>query len=114
MIAAITSRPFAPGNCAAASAAGTTTALGWTEAAAWVSSKSREWPNAPFINAAAAGENQRESPNTPQEPPSAPRISVARIIASVESASWRARTPMPIKSRTNSFARSTTSTGISS
>ena len=53
-IAAISSAPLAPAISAAASAAGTTGALGCSELSAWVSSKSSEWPKAPFSSAAAA------------------------------------------------------------
>src|SRR5579872_6027377 len=96
MIAVSTSRPEAPTSSPTAKAAGTTGALGCSEASACVSSKSSEWPSAPLRSAAIAGVQALLSPNT-VDSPRASSASVARVLNSegVDSASRRARIADP-------------------
>src|SRR4051794_24806837 len=97
-----------------ANAAGTTGALGCSEASAWVSSKSSEWPSAPLSSAATAGVQVLLSPNTVASPvPSSASASSIFNSDGVDSASRRARTALPRKSSVRIFARSSTSCGIS-
>src|ERR1700730_14690819 len=67
-MAVSTSRPEAPTISPTAKAAGTTGALACSEESAWVSSKSKEWPSAPFRSAATAGVHVLVSPNTVASP----------------------------------------------
>ena len=90
-----------------------TGALGCSELSAWVSSKSSEWPKAPFSSAAAAAPRRRSSPSTVQGPPasSPSRATIARI-AGLESQSRAARMAEPAKSAISASARPVTSAGI--
>jgi hypothetical protein len=102
---------YVPTISPAASAAGMTGAPGCREPAAWVSSKSSECASAPFRNAAPAGLYRAASPNTPELPAAIPMARTVDTNEAVLSASCRARTMLPTRSRTRKRARVTTSGG---